>query len=118
MSESNGKRYRSRHGMSATASSLALEMISAQDAAWFEANPGRRFRERPPVEGEFDIPCEDGTDAPGNRGAEYVLVEQIIPGVRVRRAGYHGDTREDVLGRTTQEMSAWIEKVRTMKRKP
>jgi len=59
----------------------ALEAASEDDQAWFEANPGRSYRVRPQVPGEW-------TDAALNRLPQgrlwFTAVHQVKPGVRMR----------------------------------
>lgn len=107
------KPFIDRTGNRATVGSLVTDLVSAKDSAWFAAHPGRRFYERPVVPGEFDVATsDDGPDVPGNLGAEAVLVEQIAPGMRIRRVIFHGDCRADVLARTHPALKEWAAKHR------
>jgi hypothetical protein len=59
--------------------SVAIDdQASALDAAWFEAHPTERARERPPVPGEFQWA------APAGYAVGSVFVFQVEPGLRLR----------------------------------
>ena len=62
--------------MNAEVIDLPTERACADDRAYFEASPRRRYRLRPAVAGEFQQVGQMFT---------HVLVEQIGPGLRARR---------------------------------
>lgn len=97
-------------------SALVVDLVSADDRAYFESNPGRRFRERPYVEGEFDLPVDPHTSLPFFGDIEAVLVERVSDRVRIRRPVFRGDTRGDVLDRTSADLRAAVEKIREGRR--
>jgi hypothetical protein len=62
-----------------------LDQVCADDAAYFEANPGESERLRPMIEGEF-YPEAPPEVVPGCE--MWVEVAQLAPGLRTRRPAY------------------------------
>lgn len=69
-----------------------LDRVSADDSAWFKANPHARIRHR------AFVPGEEGAVAILPPVA-YVEVEQLAPGVRARRFIYEREVPETIVGR-------------------
>ena len=99
-----------KHGPVPT-SALVVDLVCADDRAYFESHPDRRFRERPYVEGEFDIPVDPHTSLPVFMDIEAVLVERVSDRVRIRRAIRRGDTRADVLARAGEQLGDVVQKL-------
>jgi hypothetical protein len=59
----------------------ALEAASENDRSWFEANPGRAYRVRPQILGEW--PAGALNRLPQGQ-IWYTVVHQVSPGVRMR----------------------------------
>lgn len=96
-----------RTGINATTEALITDLVSADDAAWFESHPGRRMRERPAVEGEFHLPNGPADDV--IHGIDRVLVVYIAPGVRTRVPMLSGDSRESALARVPPHLRGIID---------
>ena len=60
--------------------SKAIDSACDDDRTWFEQNPGRLFRIRPPMPYEFNGPLPD---PPGGL-RDWVAVAEINPGFRLR----------------------------------
>jgi hypothetical protein len=60
-----------------------VEAASQEDAAWFEAHPGRNFRLRDRIAGEYESLDVDLLYPPGT--TPRTLVIQTHPGVRMRQ---------------------------------
>jgi hypothetical protein len=59
----------------------ALEAASEDDQAWFEANPGRSYRVRPQIPGEWTV---DALNRLPQGQLWFTAVYQVKPGVRMR----------------------------------